>query len=169
QGLPDFINGSVLGIPTVILLTAAIAVVVSIGAFRTKMGRYLYAIGGGEPVAAVSGVPIARYKILTFVVGGALCGIAGVFITGQIGAGTADVGSDLLLDSIAAVVMGGTALSGGVGGPQRTILGVLVIAILSNGMDIIGVGQDPQSIVKGFVIIAAVALSMDRSRASVTK
>jgi ribose transport system permease protein/putative xylitol transport system permease protein len=169
QGLPDFINGSVVGIPTVILLTAAIAVVVSIGAFRTKMGRYLYAIGGGEPVAAVSGVPIARYKILTFVVGGALCGIAGVFITGQIGAGTADVGSDLLLDSIAAVVMGGTALSGGVGGPQRTILGVLVIAILSNGMDIIGVGQDPQSIVKGFVIIAAVALSMDRSRASVTK
>jgi hypothetical protein len=64
---------------------------------------------------------------------------------------------------------GGTALSGGVGGPQRTILGVLVIAILSNGMDIIGVGQDPQSIVKGFVIIAAVALSMDRSRAGVTK
>jgi ribose transport system permease protein len=169
QGLPAFINGEVLGIPTVILLTAAIATVVSVAAFRTKMGRYLYAIGGGEPVAAVSGVPVGRYKIATFMVGGALCGIAGVFITGQIGAGTADVGSDLLLDSIAAVVMGGTALSGGVGGPQRTILGVLVIAILSNGMDIIGVGQDPQSIVKGLVIIAAVALSMDRSRASVIK
>lgn len=169
QGLPTVINGDVLGIPNVILLTAAIAIVVSIAAFRTKMGRYLYAIGGGEPVAAVSGVPIARYKMATFMVAGALCGIAGVFITGQIGAGTADVGSDLLLDSIAAVVMGGTALAGGVGGPQRTVLGVLVIAILSNGMDIIGVGQDPQSIVKGLVIIAAVALSMDRSRASVIK
>ena len=169
QGLPNFINGDVLGIPTVILLTIAIAVAVTLGAFRTKMGRYFYAIGGGEPVAAVSGVPVARYKLVAFVLAGALCGIAGIFITGQVGAGTADVGSDLLLDSIAAVVMGGTALSGGVGGPQRTVLGVLVIAILSNGMDIVGIGQDPQSIVKGLVIIAAVALSMDRSRAAVIK
>ncbi|UGS34066.1 ABC transporter permease [Capillimicrobium parvum] len=169
QALPNFMNGEVIGIPTVIVLTVAIVILLTIVASRTKLGRYLYAIGGGEPVAAVSGVPVARYKIFAFVLGGVLCGIAGVFITGQVGAGTADVGSDLLLDSIAAVVMGGTALSGGVGGPQRTVLGVLVIAILSNGMDIIGIGQDPQSIVKGLVIIAAVALSMDRSRATVIK
>jgi ribose transport system permease protein/putative xylitol transport system permease protein len=138
-------------------------------AYRTRAGRYFYAIGGGEAVAAASGIPVFRYKIIAFMLSGTLCGLAGVVVTGQIGAGTLDVGGNLLLDSVAAVVMGGTALSGGVGGPQRTVLGVLVIAILSNGMDIIGIGQDPQSIVKGLVIIAAVALSMDRSRATVIK
>jgi ribose transport system permease protein/putative xylitol transport system permease protein len=169
MGLPDFINGDVIGIPVVILLTLGIIVLLTIGAFRTKLGRYLYAIGGGESVAGASGVPVARYKIAAFVLAGVLCGVAGVVITGQVAAGSADVGSSLLLDSIAAVVMGGTALSGGVGGPQRTLLGVLVIAILSNGMDVIGVGPYPQSIVKGCVIIAAVALSIDRSRFTAIK
>jgi ribose transport system permease protein/putative xylitol transport system permease protein len=162
--LPDFVNGEVLGVPTVILLTLGVLVVLIVAAFRTRFGRYLYAIGGGEPVAAASGVPVARYKIAAFVIGGLLCALAGIIVTGQVGAGTLTVGSDLLLDSIAAVVMGGTALSGGVGGPHRTLLGVLVIAILSNGMDITGVEENTQTIVKGAVIIAAVALSIDRKR-----
>ena len=169
MGLPDFINGDAIGIPVVILLTLGIVLLLTLGAFRSKLGRYLYAIGGGEPVAAASGVPVARYKIAAFVLAGILCGVAGIVITGQVAAGSADVGSNLLLDSIAAVVMGGTALSGGLGGPHRTLLGVLVIAILSNGMDVIGVGQYPQQIVKGCVIIAAVALSIDRKRFTAIK
>jgi ribose transport system permease protein/putative xylitol transport system permease protein len=169
MGLPDFINNEVFGIPVVILLTGGIVILLTLVMFRTKLGRYLYAIGGGEPVAAASGVPVARYKLAAFVLSGILCGIAGVVITGQVAAGSADVGSSLLLDSIAAVVMGGTALAGGVGGPHRTVLGVLVIAILSNGMDVTGVEQYPQSIVKGIVIIAAVALSIDRKRLTAIK
>jgi ribose transport system permease protein/putative xylitol transport system permease protein len=167
--LPDLINGEVAGVPNVILITLGVLAILIVAVFRTRFGRYLYAIGGGESVAAASGVPVARYKVLAFVLGGLLCGLAGVVITGQVGAGTLTVGSDLLLDSIAAVVMGGTALSGGVGGPHRTLLGVLVIAILGNGMDITGVQEYTQDIVKGAVIIAAVGLSIDRKRYSAIK
>ena len=80
--------------------------------------------------------PVIFYKVLAFVLCGAICGLAGVMLTGQVGAGTPTAGSGLLLNAIAAVVMGGTALSGGIGGPHRTFLGVLVIAILTNGMDV---------------------------------
>ncbi|WP_225026860.1 ABC transporter permease [Xinfangfangia pollutisoli] len=161
----DLVNGSViLGLPnvaTVALVTAAVLAFVSL---RTKFGRYLYAIGGGEVVASNSGVPINRFKIWAFVVCGALCGLAGAMLAGQVGAGTPAAGSSILLNSIAAIVMGGTALSGGVGGPHRTILGVLLIAILSNGMDVTGVGGFTQDIVKGLVIIFAVALTTDRKK-----
>jgi ribose transport system permease protein len=168
--LADLINGTaVLGIPNVILLTLAVLILLTVVAFRTTFGRYLYAIGGGEQVAAASGVPVARYKLAAFVLSGVLCGLAGVVITGQVGTGTLDVGANLLLDSVAAAVMGGTALSGGVGGPHRTLLGVLVIAILSNGMDVVGATDYVQDLVKGGVIIAAVALSIDRKKYSFIK
>lgn len=101
----------------------------------------------------MSGVPVTFYKVLAFVLCGAICGLAGVMLTGQVGAGTPTAGSGLLLNAIAAVVMGGTALSGGIGGPHRTFLGVLVIAILTNGMDVTGVNSFTQDIVKGCVII----------------
>jgi ribose transport system permease protein len=142
---------------------------VTFAAYRTRAGRYFYAIGGGEAVAAASGVPVFRYKVLAFVLSGALCGLAGVVVTGQIGAGTLDVGGNLLLDSVAAVVMGGTALSGGVGGPQRTLLGVLVIAVLGNGMGMLGFTNYTQSIIKGVVIVVAVALSIDRRKYGIIK
>jgi ribose transport system permease protein len=165
MGLPNFVNGQgIIGIPNIILLTLAVLVVLTVASFKTRFGRYLFAIGGGEPVAAVSGVSVGRYKVAAFVCSGVLCALAGSLLAAQVGAGTLDSGSSLLLDSIAAVVMGGTALSGGVGGPHRTLLGVLVIAILSNGMDIIGYQEFTQQIVKGAVIIAAVALSIDRKK-----
>ena len=104
------------------------------------------------------------YKVLAFVLCGAICGLAGVMLTGQVGAGTPTAGSGLLLNAIAAVVMGGTALSGGIGGPHRTFLGVLVIAILTNGMDVTGVNSFTQDIVKGCVIILAVSLTIDRTK-----
>jgi ribose transport system permease protein len=161
----DLINGSFLfGLPNVASVALITAAVLTFVALRTVFGRYLYAIGGGEVVASNSGVPITRYKIYAFVACGALCGLAGAMLTGQVGAGTPAAGSQILLNSIAAIVMGGTALSGGVGGPHRTILGVLLIAILSNGMDVIEVGGFTQDIVKGCVIIAAVALTTDRKK-----
>ncbi|PDQ21249.1 ABC transporter permease [Mesorhizobium sanjuanii] len=163
--LPDLVNGSfVLGIPNVIWFALIATAVLTVVAFRTKLGRYLYALGGGEIVASHAGVPVTFYKILAFVLAGAICGLAGVMLTGQVGAGTPTAGSSLLLNSIAAVVMGGTALSGGIGGPHRTFLGVLVIAILTNGMDVTEVNSFTQDIVKGFVIILAVSLTIDRSK-----
>jgi ribose transport system permease protein/putative xylitol transport system permease protein len=165
QLLLDLVNGSVfLGIPNVIWFALIATAVLTFVAFRTKLGRYLFALGGGEIVAAHAGVPVNFYKILAFILAGAICGLAGVMLTGQVGAGTPTAGSSLLLNSIAALVMGGTALSGGIGGPHRTFLGVLVIAILTNGMDVTGVNSFTQDIVKGFVIILAVSLTIDRSK-----
>ncbi|WP_226552636.1 MULTISPECIES: ABC transporter permease [Celeribacter] len=164
-GYTDLINGSfIMGVPNVAAIALLTALLLTFVALRTKFGRYLYAIGGGEVVASNSGVPINRFKIKAFVVCGALCGLAGALLAGQVGAGTPAAGSSILLNSIAAIVMGGTALSGGVGGPHRTILGVLLIAILSNGMDVTGVGGFTQDIVKGLVIIVAVAITTDRKK-----
>jgi ribose transport system permease protein/putative xylitol transport system permease protein len=165
MALLDIVNGSVLlGIPNVIWIALIATLVLTLVSFRTKLGRYLFALGGGEIVAAHAGVPVTFYKVLAFVLCGAICGLAGVMLTGQVGAGTPTAGSGLLLNAIAAVVMGGTALSGGIGGPHRTFLGVLVIAILTNGMDVTGVNSFTQDIVKGCVIILAVSLTIDRTK-----
>jgi ribose transport system permease protein/putative xylitol transport system permease protein len=165
MGLTDFVNAELIpGIPNIILLALAAAAVLSFVAFNTVLGRYLFAIGGGEIVAANSGVPVERYKVFAFMLSGALCGLSGVLLTAQVGAGTPAAGANMLLDSIAAIVMGGTSLSGGVGGPHRTILGVLVIAILSNGMDVTEVSSFTQEVIKGLVIILAVASTMDRRK-----
>jgi ribose transport system permease protein len=165
QLLPNLMNGSaLLHVPNVIWLALLATALFTVVAFRTRLGRYLYALGGGEIVASNAGVPVTAYKIIAFVISGAVCGLAGVMLTGQVGAGTPTAGSGLLLNAIAAVVMGGTALSGGVGGPHRTFLGVLVIAILTNGMDVTQVNSFTQDIVKGIVIILAVSLTIDRSK-----
>lgn len=165
MALLDVVNGSMLlGIPNVIWIALIATAVLTLVSFRTKLGRYLFALGGGEIVAAHAGVPVTFYKVLAFILCGAICGLAGVMLTGQVGAGTPTAGSGLLLNAIAAVVMGGTALSGGIGGPHRTFLGVLVIAILTNGMDVTGVNSFTQDIVKGCVIILAVALTIDRTK-----
>jgi ribose transport system permease protein len=168
--LPSLVNNApVLGVPNVIWFGLGATAILTIVAFKTKLGRYLYALGGGEVVAAHAGVPVTLYKVLAFVLSGAICGFSGVMLTGQVGAGTPTAGTGLLLNSIAAVVMGGTALSGGIGGPHRTLLGVLVIAILTNGMDVTEVNSFTQDIVKGAVIILAVSLTIDRSKYSFIK
>jgi ribose transport system permease protein len=168
--LPSLVNNApILGVPNVIWFGLGATAILTIVAFKTKLGRYLYALGGGEVVAAHAGVPVTLYKVLAFVLSGAICGFSGVMLTGQVGAGTPTAGGGLLLNSIAAVVMGGTALSGGIGGPHRTLLGVLVIAILTNGMDVTEVNSFTQDIVKGAVIILAVSLTIDRSKYSFIK
>jgi ribose transport system permease protein len=95
---------------------------------------------------------------------GALSGFAGAMLAAQIGAAKPQASANIVLDSIAAIVMGGTALSGGIGVPHRTLLGVLVIGILSNGMDVTGVSPLTKQIVKGQVIIIAVASTIDRKK-----
>src|SRR5262249_22526493 len=106
---------------------------------QTRFGRYMYLIGGGELVACNSGVPVRHYKVAAFVFSGALAGLAGILSTARLGAAGPTLGQELLLNSLAAIVVGGTSLAGGVGGPERTIVGVLIIAILDNGLNLLGV------------------------------
>jgi ribose transport system permease protein len=129
---------------------------------HTRFGRYMYLIGGGEAVARNSGIPVRRYKVYAFVLSGFIAGFGGVLAVARLGAAGPTLGQDLLLNSLAAIVVGGTSLSGGVGGPARTLLGVLIIAILDNGLNMLGVSSYPQLVIKGTVVIAAVLISRSR-------
>nr|WP_227231001.1 ABC transporter permease [Salinirubrum litoreum] len=162
-------NGDVFGIPNLVLWGLLVYVGTIVLAFRTKFGRYCFALGENERVVELAGAKVDRYKIYPFVLSGLLCGIAGVLLTLRISSASPNIGSGLLLPSIAAIVMGGTALTGGVGGPHRTILGVLVIAVLNNGMNLLGIDSFVQEIILGLVVVAAVALSIDRDKIDVVK
>lgn len=156
-------------IPNLVVLGLVFYVITVFVAFFTPFGRYCYALGESEKVTELSGVPVDRYKIGVFVVSGLLCGIAGALLTARISSAAAGMGQGLLLQSIAGVVMGGTALTGGVGGPHRTLIGVLVIGVLANGMNLIGIGSFVQQIILGIVVVLAVAMSMDREKIDIVK
>jgi ribose transport system permease protein len=153
-----------------VALIATILWAVMVGVcFKTRFGRYMYVIGGGEAVARTSGVPVVRYKIYAFMLSGALAGVGGTLAVARVGAAGPTLGTDLLLNSLAAVVVGGTSLSGGVGGVHRTLLGVLIITILDDGLNLLGVNQYTQMVIKGLVVIAAVLVSQDRSKVMIVK
>ncbi|WP_044957158.1 ABC transporter permease [Halarchaeum acidiphilum] len=166
----QFAIGNVVpSVPNLVIWGLVFYVITVFVAFYTPFGRYCYALGESEKVTELSGVQVDRYKIGVFVLSGLLCGIAGALLTARISSGAAGMGSGLLLQSIAGVVMGGTALTGGVGGPHRTLIGVLVIGVLENGMNLIGIGSFVQQIVLGVVVVLAVAMSMDREKIDIVK
>lgn len=136
---------------------------------RTRFGLYLYAIGGNEQVVELAGVKTARVKTLVFVASGVTAGFAGLLLAAQLGAAGPSLGSQILLDSVAAIVIGGTALSGGVGSVNRTLLGVLILVVLSNGLNQIGAADYTQTIIKGIVIIVAAVFTMASQRKLIVK
>jgi ribose transport system permease protein/putative xylitol transport system permease protein len=138
-------------------------------AFRTRYGRYVFTIGAGELASKFSGISVKRIKVITYFVSGFLSGLAGVLFSARSQSGTPGMGAQFILDSIAATVVGGTALTGGSGGPHRTILGVIIMGILSNGMNLLNVHPHVQIITKGVVTILAVAATLDRSRLEFVK
>jgi ribose/xylose/arabinose/galactoside ABC-type transport system permease subunit len=152
------------GVPNGALIAVVLVVILTVLAFRTTYGRHLYAVGGNERAALLTGVRVRSMKLTVFTLSGVIAAIAGIIFTGQASTGVPLGADPSLLDSIAAIVVGGTALSGGVGGPHRTLLGALVIVILTSGMDITSVGPYNQLVVKGAVVILAVAATIDRRR-----
>ena len=128
---------------------------------RTRFGRMTLAIGSDEQTTALVGVPVSQVKIQAFAASGALCGLAGALLASRLGTATGTMGDYLMLETITAVVVGGTAITGGVGGVARTLLGVMVVAMLSNGMSLIAVHPYLQTIIKGCVILLAV-IGMNR-------
>ena len=136
---------------------------------HTRTGRYIYAIGGGEDLTALSGVPVARVKIVTFALAGTFYALGGVLAAAQLGQGNAVIGEGRLFTTITAVVVGGSALSGGEGGVLNTFVGVLVVAVLANGLVLLGVSPYWQQTVQGVMIVVAVALSMERGRGRIVK
>jgi ribose/xylose/arabinose/galactoside ABC-type transport system permease subunit len=156
-------------IPNSIICALTIFVIAAFVGLRTKFGRHLYAIGAGERTSRLSGINVRATKFAAFTLSGVICGLAGFLLVARTSTGMAQMAEDLLLQSIAAVVMGGTALTGGVGGVHRTIIGVLVIAVLTNGLNVAGVHKYYQIIVTGLVVIMAVTLTLDRSKLAFVK
>jgi ribose transport system permease protein len=140
------------------------AVVVWFLLSRTTFGRYVYAIGGNEEAARLSGVRTGLVRTMTFAISGLSAGIAGVIGASRISTGQANVGDSLTLSAIAAVVIGGTSIVGGEGAVWRTLFGVMLLQLISNGMNILNVPPFYQLIVQGTVILFAVALDALRQR-----
>jgi ribose/xylose/arabinose/galactoside ABC-type transport system permease subunit len=161
--------GSVLGIPALGIGAAIIYIVGIFISNSTRLGKYVFAIGGGEQATRFSGVSVDKIKLITFAIAGAFYGLSGSLLAARIGAGSSKAGEGLVLDVIAAVVMSGTSLTGGVGSPARTILGVLIITVLGNGLNIIGVSPHVQVVIKGIIVILAVFTTIDRSRVVIMK
>jgi ribose transport system permease protein len=135
----------------------------------TRLGRYIYALGGGEDLAALSGISTVRVRIATFTLAGAFYAVGGILAAAQLGLGNAQIGTGWLFTTITAVVVGGTSLAGGQGGVLQTLVGVLIVGVLSNGMVLMGVPPSVQIGVQGLMIIAAVALSIDRKLNRIVK
>jgi ribose transport system permease protein len=156
-------------VPNIALFALGAWALASLAGQMTRFGRYMYIIGGGEAVAATMGIPINRYKIAAFAISGLMAGLAGALAVARLGAAGPTLGQDLLLNTLAAIVVGGTSLSGGIGGVHRTLIGVAIIALLDNGLNLMGVNQYTQMVIKGAVVVIAVLISQDRTKSMVVK
>ncbi|MHB1392688.1 MAG: ABC transporter permease [Clostridia bacterium] len=157
-------GGYFLGIPVPIIILFAVAVISHILLNNTKFGSYVYAIGGNENSAVVSGVNVDKYKILIYSYAGLLSAVAGILLTSRISSGQPGAGAGFELDAIASAVIGGTSLSGGIGTIPGTIIGALIIGVLNNGLDLLNVSAYWQQIVKGAIIVGAVLLDERKNR-----
>lgn len=162
-------SGRTFDIPNSVLIACAALVLAWIVFNHTVFGREVRAIGGGERVALLSGIKVSRVKIGVFALSGLMCGLAGLLQSSRTMAATSQLAQGLELDVIAAVVVGGTPLTGGVGKVRGTVIGVLIIAVLSNGMNMTGVDPYFQNIIKGLVLILAVFLTIDRKKIAIIK
>jgi ribose transport system permease protein len=161
--------GRVAGIPVIVFVALAVFAVCYFIQRWTRLGRYTYAIGGDETLAASSGIPVMRYKILLFALAGLLIALAGVLNGFRLGAGSATVGRGQLFTTASAVVVGGTAITGGVGGMVNTLIGVLFMTVLSNAMILLRVDPFIELAVQGAVLVLAVAATLDRTKIRVLK
>jgi ribose transport system permease protein len=153
-------------IPNAGLILFVLAIAASIVLTRTALGRYTFAIGSNEEAVRLSGVNVDRWKIAIYSLDGAICGIAGLLIASRINSAQPALGQGYELDAIAAVVIGGTSLSGGTGTILGTIIGAFIMSVLTNGLRILSVAQEWQFVVTGVIIILAVyADNLRRKRA----
>ena len=156
--------GIFLGVPMAVWISGGLVALFYFISRRTVLGRYIYAVGGSEKATAFSGINVDRVKIWVYAVGGALAAVAGLIVTARLDAADPKAGLGYELDCIAAVVIGGTSLSGGRGSILGTVLGCLIIGVLNNGLFLLDVSPFWQQVVKGLVILAAVAADKLGSR-----
>lgn len=169
RGYAGWINGAVWGVPAVVGIAALVGVLAFVSLQYTRFGRHTVAVGAGEPAARAAGVDVARTKILAFGASGTLAAVAGVLLAARLSSGSPTLANQLMLPAIAAVIVGGTAITGGLGNIGRTAVGALIISIVRIGMTFVGVNIFAENVVFGTVLIAAVAVTIDRSKIPIVK
>lgn len=157
-------TGVFLGVPMPVWISGLLVAVFVVLTRKTRFGRYIYAVGGNERAALLSGLPVDRIKLGVYTLGGLLAGAAGLIVTARLDSAQPNAGLGYELDSIAAVVIGGASLSGGRGSVLGTVLGCLIIGVLNNGLFLLDVSPFWQQVAKGFVILAAVAIDKMSTR-----
>jgi len=167
SGVASFSNASLLGLPLLVWATAVLCLVLYFVQRQTTFGVRMLAVGGNPEAARLSGLPIKRIKLILFVVSGVATALAGLALLVRVQSGQPNANQTLALEAIAAVVVGGTSLLGGRGSLVRTMWGVLLIAVLRNGLDLIGISEDLKQVVIGVVFI--VAASVDFLRRQLTR
>jgi ribose transport system permease protein len=155
----DYIGmGWFLGVPLPVWISVTIVSIAVLVTRQTRFGRYVYAIGGNENAARLSGININAVKIAVYTIAGALAAVGGIMVTSRLDSAQPNAGVSYELDAIAAVVIGGTSLSGGKGSILGTVLGAIIIGVLNNGLVLLDVSPFWQQVVKGFVILLAVVI-----------
>ena len=157
------LGGDVFGLPIPVLVLCGTAAAAWLFLRNIRLGRYIYAVGGNENAARAAGINVNSVKLFAYTFCGAMAGLAGVILAARITTGQPNAGLAYELDAIAAAVIGGTSLSGGVGGVGGTLLGALLMGVINNGLDLLNVSSYYQQIVKGAIIVGAVWL--DRKHA----
>jgi ribose transport system permease protein len=157
-------GADVFGIPNAVLLMLGVYVLAHVLMSRTALGRYIYAVGGNVEAARLSGVRVRRVLLFVYVVSGAMAGLGGILVASQLKSGSPTYGLMYELYAIAAVVVGGTSLSGGSGKILGTLIGALIIAVIQNGMNLTQTESYRQKVVLGLIILAAVMLDMFRKQ-----
>lgn len=155
-------RGSVAGIPVPVIVLALFFVLAIVVMRTTTYGRAMYAIGGNSKASYLAGLPVKRYRLIAYTLSGLSAGIAGVFLTSRLGAAAPQASAGLELSVIAAVVLGGTSLAGGKGNLFGTLIGILVLGTLNNGMTLLNVSSYYQQIAQGVVLLLAVGLDQLR-------
>lgn len=157
-------TGWFLGIPLPVWISGVVVIAAIILTKKTAFGRYIYAIGGNEHASKLSGININKVKLIVYGIGGALAAVGGIMVTSRLDSAQPNAGMGYELDSIAAVVIGGTSLSGGRGTVMGTVLGAIIIGVLNNGLVLLNVSPFWQQVVKGGVILLAVIIDKANSK-----
>lgn len=151
-------TGSLLSIPVPVWIAGIVVALAVFLTQKTKLGRYIYAIGGNETAARLSGIHIHKVKLTVYIIGGILAALGGVIVTSRLDSAQPNAGISYELDAIAAVVIGGTSLNGGKGKVWGTVIGAVIIGVLNNGLVLLNVSPFWQQVVKGCVILLAVII-----------
>jgi len=157
-------TGHVLGVPAPILVLLVVFAVSWWVLSKTRYGRHVYAVGGNPRAANTSGIRVSRIRLSVFMISGVTAALAGLLLAARTGSGLTQAGVSYELDAIAAVVIGGTSLSGGTGSVTGTLFGTLIIAVMNNGLDLLGVDSNYQQIIKGLIIVLAVMIDSSRQK-----